>query len=64
MPLGEERSVTRKSIIGSLLQVINYNQSHNIKDVNIFELSTTYSKGVELQNLAIACCGTIQWFTV
>ena len=57
MPLGEERSVTRKSISGSLLQVINYNQSHNIKDVNIFELSTTYSKGVELQNLAIACCG-------
>ncbi|MCR1961972.1 phenylalanine--tRNA ligase subunit beta [Thomasclavelia cocleata] len=57
MPLGEERSVTRKSIVGSLLQVINYNQSHNIKDVNIFELSTTYSKDVELQNLAIACCG-------
>lgn len=57
MPLGEERSVTRKSIISSLLQVINYNQSHNIKDVNIFELSTTYSKDTELQNLAIACCG-------
>ncbi|WP_027090556.1 phenylalanine--tRNA ligase subunit beta [Thomasclavelia saccharogumia] len=57
MPLGEERSVTRKSVIGSLLQVINYNQSHNIKDVNIFELSTTYSKDTELQNLAIACCG-------
>ena len=57
MPLGEERSVTRKSIISSLLQVINYNQSHNIKDVNVFELSTTYSKDTELQNLAIACCG-------
>lgn len=57
MPLGEERSVTRKSIISSLLQVINYNQSHNIKDVNVFELSTTYSKNTELQNLAIACCG-------
>lgn len=57
MPLGEERSVTRKSVIGSLLQVINYNQSHNLKDVNIFELSTTYSKDIELQNLAIACCG-------
>ena len=57
MPLGEERSATRKSVIGSLLQVINYNQSHNLKDVNVFELSTTYSKGVELQNLAIACCG-------
>ena len=57
MPLGEERSVTRKSIISSLLQVINYNQSHNIKDVNVFESSTTYSKNTELQNLAIACCG-------
>ena len=57
MPLGEERSVTRKSIISSLLQVINYNQSHNIKDDNVFELSTTYSKNTELQNLAIACCG-------
>lgn len=57
MPLGEERSVTRKSLISSLLQVINYNQAHNIKDVNIFELSTTYSKNTELQNLAIACCG-------
>ena len=57
MPLGEERSATRKSVIGSLLQVINYNQSHNLKDVNVFELSTTYSKGVELQYLAIACCG-------
>ena len=34
MLLGEERSVTRKSIIGSLLQVINYNQSHNIKVIN------------------------------
>ncbi|RHM60587.1 MULTISPECIES: phenylalanine--tRNA ligase subunit beta [Coprobacillaceae] len=60
MPLGEERSVTRKSIIGSLLQVINYNQSRNIKDVNIFELSTTYSKDCELQNLAIACTGEYQ----
>lgn len=60
MPLGEERSVTRQSIIGSLLQVINYNQSRNIKDVHLYELSTTYSKDVELQNLAIACTGEYQ----
>ena len=38
-PLGEERSVTRKSVIPSLLQVINYNQSHACKDVCIFEIS-------------------------
>lgn len=56
-PLGEERSVTRKSVIPSLLQVINYNQSHACKDVCIFEISNTYAKD-EITTLAIACNGT------
>lgn len=60
MPLGEERSVTRQSLIGSLLQVINYNQARNIKDVHLYELSTTYSQDGEIQNLAIACTGEYQ----
>ena len=55
-PLGEERSVTRKSVIPSLLQVINYNQSHAIKDVCVFEISNTYSSK-ELTTLTIACNG-------
>jgi len=57
MPLGEERSVTRKSLIPSLLQVVNYNNSHAMKDVNIYEISNTYSKGNEVQLLTIACSG-------
>lgn len=57
LPLGEERSVTRKSVIPSLLQVINYNNSHANKDVCIYELSNTYSKDTEIQTLAIACSG-------
>ncbi len=56
-PLGEERSVTRKSVIPSLLQVINYNQAHANKDVCIFEISNTYAKD-EITTLAIACHGT------
>jgi phenylalanyl-tRNA synthetase beta chain len=56
-PLGEERSVTRKSLIPSLLQTIHYNHSHATKDVNIFEISSTYSQGQEIQSLAIACTG-------
>ncbi|MFV0396256.1 MAG: phenylalanine--tRNA ligase subunit beta [Coprobacillaceae bacterium] len=56
-PLGEERSVTRKSVVGSLLQAIHYNQAHNNKDVNIFEISTTYSQEQEIQTLTIACTG-------
>lgn len=58
-PLGEERSVTRKSLIPSLLQVINYNQSHAIKDVCVFEISNTYAEK-EITNLAIACQGIYQ----
>lgn len=55
-PLGEERSVTRKSVIPSLLQVINYNQAHANKDVCIFEISNTYAKD-EITTLTIACNG-------
>ncbi|WP_249030045.1 phenylalanine--tRNA ligase subunit beta [Tannockella kyphosi] len=58
-PLGEERSVCRKSLIPSLLQVINYNLSHANKDVGIFEISNSYSDN-EIKSLAIACTGTYQ----
>lgn len=57
LPIGEERSVTRKSLIPSLLQAINYNTAHSQKDVMIYEISNTYSQGHEIQNLAIACTG-------
>lgn len=60
MPLGEERSVTRKSVIPSLLQVINYNNSYANKDVCIYELSNTYSQDTEIQTLSIACSGLYQ----
>ena len=56
-PLGEERSVTRKSVIPSLLQVINYNNAHATKDVCLFEIANTYAKE-EISTLAIACSGT------
>ena len=57
LPIGEERSVTRKSLIPSLLQAINFNRAHSQKDVMIYEISHTYSKETEIQNLAIACSG-------
>lgn len=44
LPIGEERSVTRKSLIPSLLQAINFNRAHSQKDVMIYEISHTYSK--------------------
>lgn len=56
-PLGEERSVTRKSVIPSMLQTISYNQSHSNKDVNIFEIANTYTQECEISVLGIACSG-------
>lgn len=67
LPLGEERSVTRKSVIPSLLQAINYNNSHAIKDVCIYEISNTYSKDTEISTLAIACSGmyhSVPWLQI
>ena len=55
-PLGEERSVTRKSVIPSLLQVINYNQARANKDVCVFEIANTYAEK-EITTLTIACNG-------
>ncbi len=52
-PLSEERSVTRKSIIPNLLQVVAYNQAHAQKNVLLFELSKTYAKDEEVQSLAL-----------
>ena len=65
-PLGEERSVTRKSLIPSLLQVINYNHAHGNKDVNIFEIANTYAKD-EITLLSIACNGvyhSVPWLGI
>ncbi len=56
-PLGEERSVTRKSLIPSLLEVVKYNVARKVKDVNIFEVSNTYTEDTEIQVLAIAAHG-------
>lgn len=67
LPLGEERSVTRKSVIPSLLQVINYNNSHANKDVCIYEISNTYSKDTEIQLLTIAASGmyhSVPWLQI
>ena len=42
-PLTEEREVLRHSIISSLLDVYNYNEARNMKDISIFEISKCFS---------------------
>ena len=60
-PMSEDRSVLRKSILSSLLNIYKYNESRYNKDVSIFEIAKTfYKKGEkygEEQHLAVLMAG-------
>ncbi len=43
-PLTEDRSFLRQSIITSLYKIYEYNKSHSIQDVSIFEMAKTFYK--------------------
>ena len=43
MPMSEERSVLRKSLMPSMLHTISYNQARNINDVAIFAVGERLS---------------------
>lgn len=59
-PLSEDRSVTRKSLIPSMLQVVAYNQNHNQKDVFAFEMSKTMTVDEEALMLGMVLSGVYQ----
>ncbi len=46
-PLSEKREIMRQSLIGSLLEVLDYNKKRQIKDILIYEISNVYSKEKE-----------------
>ena len=46
-PMSEDKKEMRKSIIPSLISVFDYNNSRNIKNVNIFETGSVYYKKEE-----------------
>ena len=43
-PMSEDKKIMRNSLITSLIEVYNYNSARNIKDINIFEIGSCYSK--------------------
>ena len=57
-PMSQERSVLRKSIIPSLLEVIKYNKSRGLKNINIYETSKVFFDDFKEENyLAVAIYG-------
>ena len=42
MPMSVDKSIIRTSLIPSLLKVYEYNRSHKVNDINIYEIAKTY----------------------
>ena len=57
-PMSQDRSVLRKSMIPSLIDVIKYNKSRGLKDINIYETSKVFFDDFKEENyLGVALYG-------
>ena len=57
-PMSQDRSVLRKSMIPSLIDVIKYNKSRGLKDINIYEISKVFFDDFKEENyLGVALYG-------
>ena len=43
-PMSQDKSIVRTTLIPSLLNVYEYNKSHGVEDVSIYEIAKTYDK--------------------
>ena len=51
MPLTEDRKILRKGLIPSVLNVVKYNFSRKLKNINIFEIGKVYYKKGDISNI-------------
>ena len=62
-PISEDKKILRYSLIPSLLKVVDYNISRNVKDVMIYEIGKSYYKSNDEYNedskLSIAITGSL-----
>ena len=57
-PMSQDRSALRKTMIPSMLEVIKYNKSRGLKDINIYETSKVFYDDFKEENhLAVALYG-------
>lgn len=57
-PMSQDRSSLRKTMIPSMLDVIKYNKSRGLKDINIYEISKVFYDDFKEENhLAVALYG-------
>lgn len=49
-PMSQDKSALRKSLIPSLIDVVKYNKSRGLKDINIYEISKTFYDDFKEEN--------------
>ena len=60
-PITEDHQYLRRSLVPTLLETINYNQSRNLKNMAIFEIAKVYAQNdVEEELLSIAITSTFK----
>ena len=57
MPLTEERSVMRESVLNGLIENIQYNKARKLENLSFFEISNVHTKDSEDLHLGIAING-------
>jgi phenylalanyl-tRNA synthetase beta chain len=58
-PLSDEREYVRNNLLNSVLETVVYNQSHKIKDFQLFEISTLSQSDLVQERLALVQSGSI-----
>ena len=60
LPMSLDKAVIRQSLLASLLKVVEFNLSHNTKNMAIYEIANTYAdEDVEDTKISIALLGDI-----
>ena len=59
-PITEDHEYLRRSLIPTLLETINYNQSRNLKNIGVFEIANVYASETEEELLAVAINSTFK----
>ncbi len=60
MPISEARRYVRGSLINSVLECVQYNESHQNSNNTFFEISKVYGKDTEAERLAVVFDGALQ----
>ncbi len=58
-PLSDEREYIRNNLLNSVLETVSYNQSHKIKDFQLFEISTLSHIDLCQERIALIQSGSI-----